>query len=57
MLVAQSIHGQSAVKANERLDGKPEQGSLSPEKYAQKMRDQLSAKMQQGRQQDHDRER
>jgi hypothetical protein len=47
----------SVVKANEPLDGKPERGSLSPEEYAKKMRNQPRAKMQQGRQEDHDRER
>jgi hypothetical protein len=46
-----------AVKANERLDGKPERGSLSPEVYAKKLRDDLNAKTPQGHQQDHDRER
>ena len=40
------------VKADERLDGKPER-----EEHAKKLRDDLKAKTPQGPQQDHDRER
>ncbi len=46
-----------AVKANERLDGKPERGSLSPEAYARKLREDLKARTDQEKPRDLDRER
>jgi len=47
----------TAVKANERLDGKPQRGSMSQQEYAKKLRDELRARTSPGKHQDHDRER